>query len=169
MENTDGNGRGLSYLPLIMLALAIYVITKIVYPDDRVAKVYLINPPVEAAPAKNSFLAVAAASKSPKPVRWTAMRASTSPKVIKTLPTNSPSSNEESQLTFSPPSISKETQVEQLLAQGETVPEIAKQTGLKVKEVRKIKRRKKADEKVTDSQEQASSLTRLKQKLFFWQ
>ena len=79
------------------------------------------------------------------------------------------STSEKSQLSFSPPPISKETQVEQLLAQGETVPEIAKQTGLKVKEVRKIKRRKKVDEKLPESQQQASSLIRLKQKLFFWQ
>ncbi|MDO1449432.1 hypothetical protein Q0590_24365 [Rhodocytophaga aerolata] len=169
MENTDGNGKGLSYLPLIMLALAVYVIIKLVYPDNRVTKVYLINPPAEGVPAKNSSLAVAATSKSPEPVQWTAMRSSASPKVIKTLPANNPPSSEKAQLSFSPPPISTETQVEQLLAQGETVPEIAKQTGLKVKEVRKIKRRKKVDEKLPDSQQQASSLTRLKQKLFFWQ
>jgi hypothetical protein len=169
MENIDGNGKGLSYLPLIMLALAMYVFAKTVYPDNHASKIYLINPPVEEKPAKNSLLAISAANKSPEPVQWTVIQSPAAPRVIKTLPKYSLTSSGQPMPSFSPASASRETQVEQLLAQGQTVAQISRQTGLKVKEIRKMKRRKKEQAKEKVSQEKPSSFARLKSKLFFWQ
>lgn len=166
MENTGQ--KGFSFLPLIMLSLAVYVGFKTLFPTNSTAKIYVIKPAAEVASIPDTFPATATNDTLQNPSHWLAFNSTFQPKVIHTLPKFSPAAINQDILSFSPAPAPQEAVIQHLLAQGQTASQIAKQTGLKVKEIRKIKRKKKAEEKVEKKQAKTLLPLKIKNLFSFW-
>lgn len=142
----DIGAKGLSRLPLIMLALAMYVGYQTFFPSASHQKVYLISPATEYVATKDTIQALPANRQAPG-AKWLAMPYAADLKVrkarqdVKTLLINKPAK------AYLQKPVPREEVVKNLLEQGESKNEIERQTGLQKKEIRKIIRKKKAAER----------------------
>jgi hypothetical protein len=149
-----------SYIPFIMLVLALYVGYQSIFPKEPASKVYPIDPSQQTLSLKDTLYSSTAIA-SPINPSWSAMTPASRPMFTKSLPSLRYVSKQKPHLPSSPPEVvPTEEVVKNMLDQGENLKEIAKQTGLQVKQLKRIKREKKSEERRAKKQRKLAALVK---------
>jgi hypothetical protein len=136
--------RGISSIPLLIIAGGMYVGYQTLFPDNISTKVYQIN-----APADESIITPFTKDTLTQSLRGKRAYATfpQGPTRFRDQEQPEKSIHDKLALNFLPRVAPPEEVVKNLLDQDENIKQIALQTGLTRKEIRKIKRRKKVEER----------------------
>ncbi len=153
MDNISG--KGISRIPLIILALALYAGYKTFFHANKAHIIYQI-----ATPEHDTLQVEQDTTRVVVNKEWAAITPSREPMVIKAVQNSKTTFSFKPVIAYSPKVVPQEEVVKNLLEQGESLKDIARQTRFTKKEIRKIRRKKKAEERKDKKQRKKASLAK---------